>query len=163
MRDLLVVLGSYHEGYRLMRRRMRGDLRDFGQLPKSIHDASDSTLRATLSRLKRKGYVANEQRGLWKITKRGLNYLRRSRIGRLAHEHHPVGEKRMIIAFDIPEKQKWKREWLRAELVAMRFSLLQRSVWFGPAPLPRKFVDALVELKLLPHVKFFDAREADIV
>ena len=71
--------------------------------------------------------------------------------------------KNMVIVFDIPEKHKHKRNWLRLELANLGFGLLQKSVWFGPAPLPKTFIRALDELKLLRHLKFFEARETEII
>ena len=69
----------------------------------------------------------------------------------------------MIVAFDIPERFKKERHWLRGELRGLGFEMLQKSVWFGSAPLPIGFVETLGTLRLLEFIKFFDAKEADIV
>jgi len=68
----------------------------------------------------------------------------------------------LIIIFDIPEKKKRYREWLRTELVGFGFTLIQKSVWLGPA-LPKEFVEYLNEVKLLKHVRFFRATENDLI
>ena len=70
--DLLKVLSSYNGGYKLMRRRMAGYTGPL--LSDKFSKTSESTLRVTLSRLKRKGLVDN-QGGAWRITKRGTVHL----------------------------------------------------------------------------------------
>ena len=54
----------------------------------------------------------------------------------------------MIVIFDIPEIRKNKRNWLRGDLMALGFMQLQKSVWFGPAPLPKKFIEYLNDTNL---------------
>ena len=125
---------------------------------------SRNTFQATLSRLKKKGYVANEKRGVWNITEAGKKYV----LSKLPRLHRtgkkvPATAKNMIVVFDIPESKRKMRDWLRIELVALGFEMLQKSVWFGPAPLPEKFIHTLDEWSIAPHLKFFSVHEADIV
>jgi DNA-binding transcriptional regulator PaaX len=70
--------------------------------------------------------------------------------------------KRLIVIFDIPEKKKKYREWLRLELVGFGFTLIQKSVWLGPS-LPKEFVEYLEEVSILKYIRFFNASEADII
>ena len=163
-RDLMVVLSDYHGGYRLMRRRMRGDMRDFEGISRAVRDASEATLRVTLSRLKKRGLVRNEK-GRWWLTKNGKGFLARLLVRRpvLFSHHKQQREKNMIVAFDIPESRRLARNWLRANLVHLGFIMLQKSVWFGPAPLPKELIAAMQEWKILSCVKFFEAKESDIV
>ncbi len=163
--DILIVLSSYSGGYRLMRARMRGIPSRSARTYRN--PMSDAVMRVTLSRLKRKGFVQN-QKGEWHITKKGrehLSHVRTSfpnhtRLSRLGKQER---QKNMIITFDIPEIDKYKRDWLRMELIGLGFEMLQKSVWFGPSPLPNEFAEALSTLKILPHLKFFEAKEADII
>jgi len=163
--DLLVILSSYSGGYKLMRRRMMGDSRNFQSASsRPRRESSDQTMRVTLSRLKKRGLAENKD-GIWKITKEGLARL----AEKVSQKNHPVyeikknGPKNMVIAFDIPESRRHARNWLRVELVNLGFVMLQKSVWFGPAPLPKAFTDVLKELRIVQHLKFFEAKEADIV
>jgi len=124
-------------------------------------------MRVTLSRLKKRGLV--EKKGkMWRITKLGREYLHRAS----GAFHWPIhskatratrAPKNMVIVFDVPEKEKRKRNWLRAELRLVGFTILQESVWFGPAPVPESFAKNVKELQLLPYLKFFEAKEKDIV
>ena len=43
------------------------------------------------------------------------------------------------------------------------FEMLQRSVWLGPSPVPQEFIDSLRKLQILQYMKFFEAKEADII
>ncbi len=149
-----------------MRARMRGDTRDFANRGKfhASPDIHEAYFRVALSRLRKKGFVQREGR-LWKITNEGRNYLTRKIF---LPRHRVISpevnkNKNMIIAFDIPERDKKKRNWLRIELVNLGFTLLQRSVWCGRAPLPVDFIHTLKRLKLLPYMKFFEAKEKDII
>jgi phenylacetic acid degradation operon negative regulatory protein len=128
-----------------------------------LGEIKEQTLRTTLSRLKKQGLLKNEN-NFWKITKEGLHYLKKIS----ARNHHfkiPFNSstKNMIVIFDIPELHKKKRDWLRIELINLGFSMLQKSVWFGPSPLPKEFVKYVNEINVLPYIKFFKAEEKNIV
>jgi len=160
--DLLVILSSYSDGYRLMRAHMRG-YKTYGSYD-DVQKISRNTLQVTLSRLKKRGYVINEKKGIWKITEAGKKYFL-SKLPKLpkSKKKTPERVKSIIVVFDIPEKKRKMRDWLRAELIGLGFEMLQRSVWFGPAPLPEKFIRTLGDWNIAPHIKFFSAQEADII
>jgi len=143
-----------------MRRRMRGYTGS--AFPQSVQKASANSIRVTLSRLKAKGLIRN-QNGLWNLTKKGLGYLSNKLNFHPRHKKSASARKNMIIAFDVPERHRKKRDWLRIELRNLGFEMLQKSVWFGPAPLPTEFVSSLEELNLIPFMKFFEAKKSDII
>lgn len=70
--------------------------------------------------------------------------------------------KNLIVIFDVPEKKKRYREWLRSELVGFGFELIQKSVWLGSA-LPKEFVEYLSKVGILKHIRFFRAAEKDLI
>lgn len=164
--DLLTILTSYSGGYQVMRRRIHG-LPSYRNFHDAEHEIRESTLRATLSRLRALGLVENKG-GIWSITEKGRHYFRNRKL-RLTKSHgrYPSSitkrRKNMIIAFDVPESEKKKRDWLRVELRCLGFTPIQKSVWFGPSPLPEKFLKSLSELNILSCVKFFRATETDFV
>lgn len=164
--EILALLTNYPKGYRIrlmeMHRQKRGSS---SSAHTRLQSASENTLRVTLSRLKKKGFVHNEN-GLWLVTQKGLARLVTMR--RIFFpKHSPISktrkQKNMIIAFDIPEIKRHKRDWLRIELANLGFKMLQQSVWFGSAPLPAQFIDSLQTLKIISHIKFFESKEADII
>ena len=60
-----------------------------------------------------------------------------------------------ICTFDVPEREKHKREWLRRALAYMEFRMLQKSVWVKRGKLPREFIEDLGRLALFPAVEIF--------
>ena len=60
-----------------------------------------------------------------------------------------------IIIFDIPEKERQKRDWLRSVLKNLKFSMLQKSVWAGKIKLPKQFLEDLSKNKIIPYVDIF--------
>ncbi|MFH1162258.1 MAG: hypothetical protein V1696_03215 [Candidatus Jorgensenbacteria bacterium] len=157
--DIITVLLDYHGGYRLMRRRLMGMHED--RRPAAHYN--DASIRVTLSRLKHAGFVKNDN-GVWATTKKGFEKLALKLPTHTKRKiKEPAKEKSLIIAFDIPERLRRKREWLRFELLNLGFVKLQQSVWLGPAPLPKDFIEALEALDLLRYIKFFKAREAEII
>lgn len=161
--DLIIILSNYPEGYRLMRARARGDMTFEIATRKKLlpQNTSLESVRVTLSRLKKRGLVSNDN-GSWILAEGGRKYLAQifDRQGREKLRQKP---KAVIIAFDIPEIHKTKRHWLRTELIGMGFEMLQKSLWFGPSPLTKDFIHTLGELNLLRYIKFFKAEQYDIV
>ncbi len=129
----------------------------------SMVEIKERTLKTTLSRLKSRGLVGNDKT-LWKITKKGVEYIKNNNKKPKHFTTKNINAvKDLIVVFDIPELHKKKRNYLRIELTALGFGMLQKSVWFGPSPLPEEFVKYLNELNLLQYMKFFKAKEGDIV
>ena len=71
----------------------------------------------------------------------------------------PDGITRLVV-FDIPERERKKRDTLRAELIGYGFEGLQRSVWIGHRPLPADFIEFLDSLNLKNKVHIFSVRES---
>ena len=115
-----------------------------------------------LSRMKKQGLIQKRSsRGgtVWVITREGTDRLklikaRRQNPNSLTTAHYVASTRRevTIISFDIPEREKGKRRWLRAALGSLSFSLLHKSVWIGTQSIPEEFLDALRERDLLRHV-----------
>ena len=160
--DLLVILGSYPEGYRLMRRRLYGPvgLPDLKHLTHK-HGVHKGTFKTTIYRLKRRGLLEKNNK-LWRLTQKGKQFMERI-LERTEYKNLSKRKKNMIIIFDIPQSIHKKRHWLRQELSCLGFSPIQKSVWFGPAPLPKTFIEHLHKVQLLPCLKFFKANEYDII
>lgn len=62
----------------------------------------------------------------------------------------------MIAIFDIPEKERRKRGWLRSALKNIGFNLIQKSVWMGKVKIPKEFLDDLRELKIINFIEIFE-------
>ncbi len=63
--------------------------------------------------------------------------------------------KNSLIIYDIPEEKKKERDWFRRHLKKFNYVMIQRSVWVGPSPLPKDFVDYVKSIGLINKLKVF--------
>jgi|SRR3989344_1931688 len=162
VQEILYIVSNYPGGYRTIY-----DILYDSKPPPSKSDRYniDYTVRNTLSRLKKKGLVKNTN-GKWSISEEGKDFLISKK--RNIKSFFPLGnrsnksENKLLVIFDIPEKKKRHRDWLRHELISLDFSLIQKSVWLGP-PLPKEFIQYLDEIRILQYIKFFKVSEGDLI
>lgn len=57
-----------------------------------------------------------------------------------------------VLIFDIPEKERYKRDVLRKKMFELGLKKLQESVWIAPHPLPDSFSDYLADLRVRPYL-----------
>ena len=141
-----------------------GDLkfRLFRRIDDREKKTPDGTITGTLSRLKKQGLVIKRSE-CWSITKKGKQYVQDNTYGFKTFEpiSTPKTKKQIVAVYDIPEKSRIKRDWLRDQMKNLGFEMFQRSVWIGPAPLPHDFVKYLNEIGVLKYVHFFEGRKKD--
>lgn len=65
-----------------------------------------------------------------------------------------------IVTFDIPERDRKKRDWLRSVLRYLGFAMIHRSVWVGKTRLPISLLKDLQAMKLFDHVETFQVSKA---
>jgi len=63
--------------------------------------------------------------------------------------------KNLLLIYDIPEGKKKERDWFRRQLRNFDFIMIQKSVWVGPSPLPKDFLDYLKRISLEKNFKTF--------
>ena len=113
-----------------------------------------------LAHLHRQGLIEKKEHGkfgiVWRNTAKGKEKLRKL-IG--LRPLRPIGDLEKdyfkVVVFDIPEKEKRKRNWLRQTLHNLEFSMLQKSVWVGDNKLPEELFTHLRSMKILPCVHIF--------
>ena len=66
----------------------------------------------------------------------------------------------MIVVFDVPEKERRKRDWLRSVLKRLELKMVQKSVWIGKVKIPKELLDDLFNLKLLDYVEIFEVSKS---
>lgn len=114
--------------------------------------AAKHTLSSTLHRLKQQGLVssAGHNKGArWKLTRKGKNFLAKIYADEKdPYDLAPEDGVIRIVAFDIPEKLRTKRDWLREQLFVCGYRLLQRSVFIGKRPLPDAFIQRVDEMRI---------------
>ncbi len=119
---------------------------------------SKPTFGAILSRLQKQVLIEQKADEKWSITSLGKNFLGERWFKKTTGLLQNDGIMRLVI-FDIPEKERKKRLWLRLELLACNYKLLQKSVWVGYCPLPQEFFEALEYLDLRNHIHIFSVNE----
>ena len=122
---------------------------------------SPQTVTTLLSRLRRQGLIIRQgKRGdsSWRLSKKGKHWFEKNRRLSLPKNPDPDGITRLVI-FDIPERERGKRDAVRAELIEYNFQMLQRSVWIGHNPLPEEFILWLDSMNLKKKVHIFSVRE----
>lgn len=122
-------------------------------------------LRVMLYRLRKsKLIIEDEQRpGQWEITPQGNAALESLRKDKMKHGimpdifsyHGEPSQQIVIVVFDIPEKERAKRDWLRAVLKHLGFKLLQKSVLIGKRKIPKELLEDLKRCALIHAVDIF--------
>ena len=111
-----------------------------------------------LSRLQRDGLVVvSRAQESWPfvLTRKGIAQLAklRQRLGegdlpRSPHYAKESSPMLTIVTFDIPERDRHKRDWLRSALKNLSFRMLQKSVWIGKIKIPEAFFADLRRFKI---------------
>jgi len=121
------------------------------------------TMKVVLSRLQKDGLVEKTGTGLWKIAERAKSLVVTVQAQEEKTARLKSAPKDTVVIFDVPEKDHKKRAYLRIELVSLGFELLQKSVWIGPGPLPKEFIDYLRKADLFPHVHILSIKKRGTV
>ena len=122
---------------------------------------SPQTFSSILSRLKRQGIVAREKRNNkkgWILTAKGEKFMG----GAYRKEEKNIPPRdgvQRIVVFDIPERERRKRDVLRFELISSGFEQLQKSVWIADRPMTEEFIALLDNLRLHSHVHIFTVQK----
>jgi phenylacetic acid degradation operon negative regulatory protein len=116
---------------------------------------SKGSIRVSLYRLQSKGLIQKSD-SEWEITDEGRKYFKhKHRLTYLPSPFTSTYSKNTIISFDIPERDRAIRNWLRHQIKIYGFKKLQQSLWVGPGPLPKNFLLRLKELNIKNNIKIF--------
>lgn len=123
----------------------------------------------TLQYLKRQGLIAKKikARGSgWTLTQRGIERAQRYQIIRgnpfskaNAGFTKPHGNGITIVAYDIPERERRKRDWVRLCLMEMGCEMIQKSVWVAKGMIDEDFMHALRDRNLMAYVHIFSVTQ----
>lgn len=119
-----------------------------------------------LNYLKKQGFVESkkrEKKSVWKITAKGrekLDLLKERNLYSKENAQYEEGKSDSnfkIIVYDIPVNEgNKKRDWLRAALKNLGFTMLQKSVWVGKKKIPEEFLNDLNQRKMLKYVQILE-------
>ena len=117
---------------------------------------SKNSLSGTLSYLHKNGFIEGSDFGL-QITHKGQRYIKKKMdsLKKFYFNFNKNTPKNLMVMFDIPETKKAEREWLRWHLKKFNYSMIQKSVWVGPSPLPKEFLDYIEKIKIKDGLKTF--------
>lgn len=113
-------------------------------------------LRAYISKMKHDGLI-KESNNKFTISDKGkvkLGKLRNSLPER--HYNSDTQINPIIISFDIPERFRRKRDWLREVVKNLGFKMVHQSVWIGNVKIPKDFIFDLENLKILEFIEIFE-------
>lgn len=124
---------------------------------------SKVAFRSLLSKLKKESLIEEGQKGKIAITENGKKYLLSKADKPSRHKRYSIGNftgaEIILIIFDVPEKERVKRDWLRFQLENLGFRVLQKSVWWGEAGLPKEFIKDLKKYEIFPYVHIFSVKK----
>ncbi len=117
---------------------------------------SKRVLRSSVDRMIRNGQIKKELNAFI-LTSKGKEYLKRKGDSlKIFNSLNLLNKpKNLIVMFDMPIHMKAEREWFRWHLKKFEYEMIQQSVWVGPSPLPKDFLNYIREIKLNNCIKTF--------
>src|SRR3989338_5560917 len=117
---------------------------------------SFGSMRTTVYRLHEKNLI-EKQDGRWYLTPAGRRYTTKklNSLQQFFSSSQKDNVRNLMVMFDVPEPKKAEREWLRWHLKKFNFIMIQKSVWVGPFPLPKDFLDYTKKIGLGEAIKTF--------
>lgn len=116
---------------------------------------SNKTYHQNIYRLKKRG-ILEDKNDIFLLSKKGIalynNPYRKIKT-------KPLKTRKIFIIFDIPEKKKKVREWIRTQIKNWDFGMIQKSVWIGFGPLPKEFEERLKILGVNDGVKIYNLQK----
>ena len=87
--------------------------------------------------------------------KEGKKIIKRKYLRSFVSAFEKNASKNLLLIYDIPHARKKERDWFRRQLKNFDFIMIQKSVWVGPSPLPKDFLDYLKRIGLQKEFKTF--------
>lgn len=162
MADLVTAMTSPETsyGHSMIKTLRMMDKLDRKREAERISRAERARLHTLVSRLKKEGLVRESPAG-WRITRAGREKIRKLADRLMRKKTYPEEKAATltIVMFDVPEKYKGYRDWMRAAIRGCGFDQLQKSVFAGNVRLPEEFITDLDRLSLLRYVEIFSVGE----
>ena len=152
--DLLIATLSTPKGQQRQipyKARMIKEAREVG-LQERVEKRNFSNL---IYRLKKDGLIACGNGKIFSLTTSGQELINKIKKAVNRKRNYPKENDDNInmVTFDIPEKLKRHREWLRVVLKRLGFKMLQRSVWIGKIKIPKELLEDIRQRGLLNYVE----------
>ncbi len=112
-----------------------------------------------LAKLKSNGLILeNEMKQIY-LSERGkkkLNKFKNSPLLNKEDYKKKMGEKVVVVSYDIPIAFNKERNILRDMLRMLGFNLIHKSVWVGKTKLPKEFIHDLEKLGILNYIEILE-------
>lgn len=121
-----------------------------------IDQAKRQRFYSLIYKLKRDGLVDLDKTATaYQLTQKGIGMISKLKDRLMRKKSYPkeIDSSVNIVTFDIPEKLRGYRNWLRNALRALGFRMLQRSVWIGKIKIPQELLTNLDQYKILDYIE----------
>jgi DNA-binding PadR family transcriptional regulator len=133
-------------------------------LPENEWKKAGNRFYSMLNKLEKDGLIKktkDKNKSLFGITSKGkekLKILKNRKKNDLPFKKYKKQDsnRTSIVIFDIPEKYRRKRDWLRVAITNLGFKMIQKSVWIGDVKISKDFLESLKNLYLLEYVEIFE-------
>lgn len=121
-----------------------------------FEESKIQSVRNSFNQLYKDGYL-EKSNGYFLMTSKGKRILNQKKKQLLKNFKNVenLGPKNLLLLYDIPENKKNERDWFRRTLIKFGFIMIQRSVWVGPSPLPKEFLDYVKFIGIDDGIKTF--------
>lgn len=116
----------------------------------------EKRLQNFLSQMKHDGLIESED-GKLVVSRKGKQKILKLK-NQLPARHYQTQDQKYftIVSFDIPEKFRRKRDWLREVVRNLDYTMIHKSVWIGHTEIPRVLIQNLEDLKILEYIEIFE-------
>jgi len=148
----------------------RGTIESFFPHPYShlfCNHKKQHSFKPAIKRLRDGGLIAKDNSNIFYLTEKGekeafLAFVNAEVLSYRADRDRPRWDgKWRFIFFDIPEKKKAYREYLRTLIKLVGFKEFQKSVWIYPYKIPSFLLDLLQYENILPYTRFVTVANID--
>ena len=116
-------------------------------------------LQKYIYKLKKDGLILENSSKEIKLSTKGktkLGFLKKNKLVDKNEYKKEVGNKLIIVSYDIPIQFNKERNILRDLLKVLGLNLIHKSVWMGKVKIPREFIVALEKMGILKFVEILE-------
>jgi len=141
-------------------RNSRDFISDYIDIKEILKNLTKNNSFVILNRLQNKGLVEKKD-NKYILTFLGLKYFKRIKQKNSDREIKKWDGRWRVVMFDIPEKLRKERNWLRHQLYGLEYQLIQKSVFLGKWPLTEDFFNEIIERRLNNFIRLITVGEID--
>ena len=112
----------------------------------------------TLNNLERGNFITKINKNKYKLTKKAIKRINFSKFFKLSLDKKKKDGLWRVVIFDIPEKQRVKRDLLRQKLKEFEFKMIQKSVFVSPYICEKEIFELCNILDIRKEVSIFTTK-----